>query len=266
MHYIRAKKSFDTLIFSENSAKFAEISPLMALKWIFFDIDNTLFDFSKASLESLRLLYDRADEIKARFGSADAFIDEFHIHNSLMWRLHERGKITSDFLRPERFRMTLFPDRGDAEAIATAKALDTEYLDILGSREYVCPGAFELLDRLAGRYLIGALTNGFTNVQYKKLKSTGLDRYIQRMVISDEIGIQKPDFRIFRYAEQAVGASPDEILMIGDNPLSDVQGALSAGWKAAYYDRYAKGESFDSPLYLGRFDDLRSLNDSILTD
>lgn len=228
-------------------------------KWIFFDIDNTLFDFSKASLESLYLLYDRTQIMKDRFSNPESFIDEFHIHNTLMWQLHERGEITSDFLRPERFRLTLFPDRHDSEAALIAKRLDTEYLDILGSRPYVCPGAFELLDRLRGRFLIGALTNGFTDVQYKKLRSTGLDRYIQRMVISDEIGIQKPDTRIFRYAEQAIGASSKEIVMIGDNPVSDIKGALDAGWQAAYYDRYGKGDTFASPLYLGRYSDLNSI-------
>lgn len=231
----------------------------MTPKWIFFDIDNTLFDFSKASLESLRLLYDESPDLRNAFPTREAFIDEFHIHNSLMWQLHERGEITSGFLRPERFRLTLFPERHDDKAIALASALDIRYLDILGGMECVCPGAFDLLDRLKGKYLIGALTNGFTYVQYKKLRSTGLDRYLQRMVISDEIGIQKPDTRLFRYAEQAVGASPEEIIMIGDNPLSDVQGALSAGWRAAYYDRYGKGESFDSPLFLGRYNDLNSI-------
>lgn len=263
MHYIRPKKCFLTLIFSEISAKFAEKYFDMHLKWIFFDIDNTLFDFSKASLTSLNILYDESSELKHKFSSAETFIDEFHIHNTLMWQLHEKGEITSDFLRSERFRLTVTPERRDDKAVDFARRLDTRYLDILGSQEFVCPGAFELLDRLKGNYLIGALTNGFTYVQYKKLRSTGLGRYLQRMVISDEIGIQKPDRRIFRYAEQAVGVSADEILMIGDNPVSDVQGALSAGWHAVYYDRMKKGESFDSPLYLGRFVDFHTMADSL---
>lgn len=231
----------------------------MDIKWIFFDIDNTLFDFSKASLKSLNLLYDETSLLKRIFPTADAFIEEFHVHNSLMWQLHEKGEITSSFLRPERFRLTLFPYRHDDNAIRTANDLDTRYLDILGSQEYVCPGAFDLLDRLRGRYLIGALTNGFTDVQYKKLRSTGLDSYIQRMVISDEIGIQKPDTRLFRYTERSVGATPEEIVMIGDNPVSDIQGALDAGWHAVYYDRYEKGDTFTSPSYVGRVSNLTSI-------
>lgn len=232
----------------------------MDFKWIFFDIDNTLFDFSRASLESLRLLYSESLPLMQIFHSAEAFIEEFHVHNALMWQLHEQGKITSSFLRCERFRLTMFQDRHDTDAIRLSKVLDTRYLDILGSQTYTCPGAMELLSRLQGKYLIGALTNGFTDVQYRKLQSTGLNRYIQRMVISDEIGMQKPDARLFRYAEHAVGARPSEILMIGDNPASDIQGALDAGWHAAYFDRYDRGDTFVSPRYIGRFNDLNSIS------
>ena len=71
------------------------------------------------------------------------------------------------------------------------------------------------------------------------------------MVISDEIGIQKPDPRIFRYAEQATGATTDSTLMIGDNPTNDIQGALNAGWHAIYFDRKDRPFSPNSPLYLG---------------
>ncbi|MDE6056815.1 MAG: HAD-IA family hydrolase, partial [Muribaculaceae bacterium] len=110
----------------------------------------------------------------------------------------------------------------------------------------------DLLAKVSERHLIGVLTNGFTEAQYRKLKSSGLDRYIQRMVISDEIGVQKPDSRLFRYAEQATGALPASTLMIGDNPDNDIKGAIDAGWRAIYLDRKNKPFSSSSPLYLGR--------------
>ena len=72
------------------------------------------------------------------------------------------------------------------------------------------------------------------------------------MVISDEIGVQKPDARLFRYAEQATGALPASTLMIGDNPDNDIKGAIDAGWRAIYLDRKDKPFSSSSPLYLGR--------------
>ncbi len=223
----------------------------MALKWIFFDLDDTLFDFSSASLISLRKLWDENDEIRSRFDSADAFIDEYHIHNKRMWQLHESGQITADFLKPERFRLTIAPEREDEETVRAMRAMNDRYLWHLGECDAPMEGAKELLDELSKKYLIGVLTNGFTEVQYRKLRSTGLDRYIQRMVISDEIGIQKPASRLFRYAEQETGAKADECIMIGDNPDNDIQGALNAGWKAIYFDWKGKSFTSDSHLYLG---------------
>lgn len=235
----------------------------MTPKWIFFDLDDTLFDFSSASLLSLRQLYDESPEIRVRFSSPEAFIDEYHIHNKLMWRLHESGRITAEFLKGERFRLTLRPDRDDDETRLEMRRLNDRYLWLLGECDAPVEGARDLLADLSRRHLIGVLTNGFKEAQYRKLRSCGLDRYIQRMVISEEIGIQKPDPRLFRYAEQATGATPDTTVMIGDNPDNDIAGALTAGWRAIFLDRKGKPFSSDSNLYLGRIDSLQDISDKL---
>ncbi len=224
----------------------------MTTKWIFFDLDDTLFDFSCSSLISLRSLWEEMPEIRSRFNTAEAFIDEYHIHNKRMWELHERGQITADFLKPERFRLTINPYHYDEETVKKMRTVNDRYLWLLGECNTPMEGAKELLEELSGKYLIGVLTNGFTEVQYRKLRSTGLHRYIQRMVISDEIGIQKPDPRLFRYAEQATGATSKNIVMIGDNPANDIQGALDAGWRALYFDWKSKVFDSDSELFVGR--------------
>lgn len=224
----------------------------MSAKWIFFDLDDTLFDFAAASLASLRQLYGETAEIQTRFSSRESFIDEYHLHNKRMWDLHERGLITSDFLKAERFRLTLFPERQDAATMQLSYRLNRRYLELLGDCRLPVAGAVRLLEQLTKTHLIGVLTNGFTEVQYCKLRSTGLDRYIQRMVISDEIGVQKPDGRLFRYAEAATGAKPESTVMIGDNPQNDIAGAIDAGWKAIYFDCKGKPFESESDLYLGR--------------
>lgn len=224
----------------------------MTPKWIFFDLDDTLFDFTTASLISLRRLWDESSEIHTRFDTPEAFIDEYHIHNKLLWQLHESGRITADFLKGERFRLTVAPERFDEDICILSRRLNDRYLWHLGGCNAPVEGAKELLEKLAKKSLIGVLTNGFTEAQYRKLQSTGLDRFIQRMVISDEIGIQKPDSRIFRYAEQATGATPDQVIMIGDNPDNDIQGALNAGWYAILFDCKKKTFSSDSDHFLGK--------------
>lgn len=234
----------------------------MALKWLFFDLDDTLYDFTQSSLVSLRKLWDEEELIKTKYDDPESFIGEYHKHNALMWERHERGEITAEYLKMERFRLTLAPDKHDEDTETAMRGLNRRYLEHLGESDLTCPGAQELLASLRGKYMMGILTNGFTEVQYNKLRSTGLWRHIQRMVISDEIGIQKPDPRLFHFAEEAVGAKADEIMMIGDNPDNDVEGALQAGWRAVYYDRKMRGErAFDSKGFQGRITDLRKLNE-----
>lgn len=242
-------------------AIFAKNLRFMCPKWIFFDLDDTLFDFSSASLKVLNILWNERAEINSIFPTPEAFIDEYHIHNSRMWELHESGQISADFLKGERFRLTIAPERNDTATRKLSHELNDRYLWLLGECNMVCPGAEELLQFLSRHYLIGVLTNGFTEVQYRKLAATGINRYIQRMVISDEIGIQKPDIRIFRYAEKETGAKSAEIVMIGDNPDNDIKGAIDAGWKAIYYDRKNKEFNSDSSLYIGKTTDLRSIAD-----
>lgn len=228
----------------------------MKIKWIFFDLDDTLFDFAKSSLISLEKLWGEQDIIREKFATPESFIDEYHIHNSRMWELHESGKITSEFLKGERFRLTIAQERDDEEMQKTSRMLNDRYLYLLGECKAPVEGARELLGKLSKEYLIGVLTNGFNEVQYRKLMNSGLDRYIQRVVISDEIGVQKPDERLFRYAERETGATADTAIMIGDNPKNDVQGALDAGWKAIYYDCKGKEFESDSDRYLGRVETL----------
>lgn len=224
----------------------------MTPKWIFFDLDDTLFDFSHASIISLHRLWDESQEIRLRFSTAKAFIDEYHIHNRRMWDLHEHGKISAEVLKTERFRLTVAPERSDEDTIKRMHSLNDRYLWHLGECNTPIEGANELLDELSRKCLIGVLTNGFTEVQYRKLHTTGLDRFIQRMIISDEIGIQKPDMRLFRYAERETGAIPGNTVMVGDNPENDIQGALDAGWHAIYYEWKGKPFESKSDLFLGR--------------
>ncbi|MDE6695695.1 MAG: YjjG family noncanonical pyrimidine nucleotidase [Muribaculaceae bacterium] len=235
----------------------------MTPKWIFFDLDDTLFDFSSASLISLRKLWNETPEIRSKFDDVESWISEYHIHNKHMWDLHERGEISADFLKAERFRLTLMPHRKDEAAIKFSRALNDRYLWLLGECDSTCKGAKELLETLSKKYLIGVLTNGFTEVQYRKLRTTGLDRYIQRMVISDEIGIQKPDARLFRYAESETGAKAESTIMIGDNPQNDIMGAIDAGWNAIYYDWKGKLIDTDSVQLLGKTNNLLDVADML---
>lgn len=172
------------------------------------------------------------------FPTEQEWIDCYHVHNAELWRLYDDGQIDQAFLRTERFVRPL-ADAGVSRdsAVALATELDPAYLDCLAEQRLTMPGARELLDGLrALGYRTGVLSNGFQGVQQKKLVSAGLADKIDLVVLSDDIGVNKPDVRLYRHAmERARDNDPEHHLMIGDNPATDICGALNAGWKAFLY-------------------------------
>lgn len=207
------------------------------IKWVWLDLDDTLYDFQAASLIALGKVH--ADLNLGRFfRSVDEWIDIYHRHNSALWKLYNRAEITKEFLKMERFRRPLVEaGADDATARQLSLQLDPLYLDLLGRAGCTIPGAIELLQSLhSNGFKVGILSNGFTEVQHKKLHSSGIAPYVDCVVLSDEIGINKPDRRLFDYALQKAGTTASAALMIGDNPDTDIAGATAAGWRARLFN------------------------------
>lgn len=229
------------------------------LKWVFLDLDDTLWDFSANSLSALKKLYINHNYLSKYYPSFELFSDRYHEINARMWRLYERAEIDVATLKRQRFAL-LFPDIADTEEGGLlGKSLNDEYIRILGGEKILVPGAEELCRSLSKHYLIGILSNGFREVQYRKLYGGPLWRYVQRMVLSDEAGISKPDERLFRFAERAVGAEASEIVMVGDNPSADIVGAVGAGWGAIYFDRHGRGDAPEGVPTASTLDEVRRL-------
>lgn len=209
----------------------------IAMVWI--DLDDTLIDFKEASRKALRQIY--ADERLDRFfPSPKAWETSYEKHNYHLWQLYSGAQVDQATLRMERFRLPLTEaDVADEIARAMSTRMDPVYLGYLAEASVLLPGAMPLIKSLKGMGLpIGILSNGFTEVQEHKLRVTGLDKVIDIMVLSDEIGINKPNVALFDHAMKRAGQSvPSAQLMIGDNATTDIAGAISAGWNAILYDR-----------------------------
>lgn len=206
------------------------------IPWVFFDLDDTLWDFRQNSLKSLDFVYRNFGEISSKFPTVDKFIDIYHIHNSELWALHSRGEISSAELKTERWRRTLFAADATDKDLKTCGDIDKAYLFHLSSQAGATPFTEESLATLSRHFIIGVISNGFNDTQYRKLQNSGLWRYVTRVIISEEIGVQKPAKEIFSYAVRETGAWNNPV-MVGDNPLTDIIGALKAGWEAIYYKR-----------------------------
>lgn len=238
----------------------------IAMVWI--DLDDTLIDFKEASRKALRQIY--ADERLDRFfPSPKAWETSYEKHNYHLWQLYSGAQVDQATLRMERFRLPLTEaDVADEIARAMSTRMDPVYLGYLAEASVLLPGAMPLIKSLKGMGLpIGILSNGFTEVQEHKLRVTGLDKVIDIMVLSDEIGINKPNVALFDHAMKRAGQSvPSAQLMIGDNATTDIAGAISAGWNAILYDRslpllHTRGKGYHMVSELEHIPFLLSHND-----
>lgn len=206
--------------------------------WVWVDLDDTIWDFSANSWIALGELYEseRLDEF---FADVDVWREKYLECNHRLWPLYNIGKISKEYLMTERFRRVLADAGCDNDrAVSLSAFLDKEYLDRLGRMKRLVPGASELLAHLAScGYKIGIISNGFREVQYRKMRSSGIDGKVDAVVLSDDAGVNKPDCRIFDYAVNKVSGVASRSLIIGDNPETDIVGALGAGWHAMYFNR-----------------------------
>lgn len=202
---------------------------------LFFDLDHTLWDFDRNSEETIAGLFD-LHHLKSRgVPEFSQFITRYRKINYEMWDAYHRREISKETLRTGRFLRTLehfgLPDGQLAERMAE------EYLIECPKKTHLFPGALETLDYLkAGRYPLHIITNGFKEVQYIKIRHSGLEPYFDVIHISEEIGFKKPEVAIFHHAAASASVHPSECMMIGDNPDTDIDGALNAGMNPVLFD------------------------------
>lgn len=192
-------------------------------KHIFFDLDHTLWDFERNAEETKREMF-AALKLKDRgIESYEKFREKYIGINLALWDLYREDKITKDELNFRRFYDTLcalgVDDRGLGEAMAAG------FIEGISSKTYLFPFAKEILEYLYRKYSVHIITNGFEEVQFSKLKNSGMDRYFTSVITSEEAGSKKPDAGIFRFALSKTGALPAESIMIGDDLAIDMAGA-----------------------------------------
>lgn len=206
---------------------------IAGIKHIFFDLDRTLWDFEKNSetvLAQLINIYGLESKCNV---PASVIIDKYREVNRELWKQYSRKEIDKEQLRSSRFTKTLA--HFNYHFLGFGLQIEKEYIERSPYQTHVIEGAHEILEYLRPTYNLHILTNGFAEVQHIKLKQSNLNKYFQHIFISEEIGHQKPDPKIFAAALKKTNASPGECLMIGDDHYGDVQGALDAGWHAVHF-------------------------------
>lgn len=193
---------------------------------LFFDLDRTLWDYDQNAKEAFREILDK-HELYSCIESLDYFVSRFHHINEGLWLAYRKGEIDKKTLRNKRFEMLLAEFQIVDNTLADR--MSDDYIELAPTKTKVFPHTAETLDYLAERYQLHIITNGFKEVQQRKIANCGLTPYFSTVVTSDCIGLQKPHTGIFAYALNSVNARKSESLMTGDDLENDILGAKKYG-------------------------------------
>ncbi len=203
-------------------------------KHLFFDLDRTLWDFDKSAIEALEEIFKNYALDQKGVIDFNEFYKKYTDYNHTLWDLYREGKLEKDILRWKRFHLTLLDYGIDDKVLA--EALGADYVEISPRKVNLFPHVMETLEYLAQRYHLHLITNGFQEVQEIKIRVSGMDRFFEKLITSEEAGVKKPDPQIFYYALEKTGALADESIMIGDDYPVDIKGARQVGMDQVFFD------------------------------
>lgn len=228
-----------------------------SVKWVFLDLDNTLWDFDANATEALKELFRRHNLHLHTDYHVDQFVALYQDVNAAYWKRYERGEVTKEVLRAARFTDTF-----DAMGIPAAmQPVDVwqEYLEICPLMTLMMPNALNALEVLSKRFNLALLTNGFEATQRTKIRASGIEPYIKFMVTSETLGVAKPSVLFFEKALMEANCRAEEVVYLGDTWDTDVLGGVGAGILTYWYRRDHDDRMYESPFYGGAVDDLMGI-------
>ncbi len=213
------------------------------IKHVFFDLDRTLWDFEKSAAQAFDEIYKIHGLKDKGVISATEFHNAYTIHNNKLWDQYRNGEIKKEVLRGLRFKLTL-GDFGINDDILGEKIGD-DYVRLSPLLVNLFPYAIEILEYLYPKYKLHIITNGFAEVQAVKLSESGMRRFFDQIITSEEAGVKKPDSKIFNFAFDKSGAKPINSIMIGDDYEVDIIGAKEVGMDQIFFDPYSLQPNLD---------------------
>mgnify|MGYP006200893483 CR=1 FL=1 len=200
-------------------------------KHIFFDLDHTLWDFDKNSAFAFEIIFEK-HQIPV---PVNAFIQHYVPINQQYWKLYQTNQVSHEHLRYYRLKDSF--DAVNFEVDNTLiNQLSEDYIHYLPENNHLFDGAKEVLDYLSRNYKLHIITNGFSQVQTRKLHNANIAHYFTTVTNSEMAGVKKPHPTIFNFALSLANATIQESIMIGDSIEADIQGALSVGMDAIFFN------------------------------
>ncbi|WP_019228108.1 YjjG family noncanonical pyrimidine nucleotidase [Sedimentibacter sp. B4] len=201
----------------------------MKYEVIMFDADDTLFDFKKAEKEAFKntmviygINYDENYHYK--------IYDEI---NTALWRDFDNGLITQEELKYQRFKELSHRLGAGFDEYEFAEI----YMKNLSQGSFLYEDSIPLVEGLKNDYRMTIITNGLTDVQHNRVRNSAIGKYMEEVIISEEVGLSKPDFRIFDYALKKINYhDKSKVIMVGDSLTTDIQGGINSGIDTCWYN------------------------------
>ena len=207
------------------------------IKDIFFDLDHTLWDFDKNS----DLTFFKILDLNSVKIDVDKFLYAYHPINRKYWEMYRKNKVSKADLRFYRLSDT-FKKLNYEVSDNVIHKLSVDYIKHLSDFNNLIPSTLMVLDSLKLKYKMHIITNGFKEVQKRKLIKSNLAHYFKTVTISEDVGVKKPDKLIFNHAIKSAKATIENSIMIGDNYNADILGANKIGMKAIYFNFHKTNE------------------------
>ena len=225
-------------------------------KNLFIDLDDTIYDFSAASREAFMETYELLHYDRF-FDSFDHYYSIYEPYNLELWHIYGKGKISKEELNIRRYSYPL-----EVVGVHDQELADTFCREALGripTKDKLIDGAIELLEYLRPKYNMYILSNGFKELQSHKMRTAGIDKYFDALILSEDIGVNKPNRELYEYALQKTGSKREESIMIGDMFETDIVGAANIGMEQIYFNPKRKESHTFAPTYM--VDELLQIKD-----
>ncbi len=189
--------------------------------WILFDVDDTLLDFTSAAREAFSSML-----VDLGLPEQEGYFLLYKVCNHEAWR-----KTFADF-----------KDRAGLSKEMDPLAMNAAYMENLIRHTAPLEGALEILETLQSKKVrMGIITNGLKEVQRPRIRRVGMEKFFDVVLVSDEIGLAKPDIRFFALAHEAMGLPDKEkVLVVGDSYASDITGAKNYAFPSCWFNPHAQ--------------------------
>lgn len=204
-------------------------------KSIFFDLDDTLWDTyhnNKECLEEIYEIYDFGNYYK----SFDSFFELYMPYNYMLWEKYRNNEIDRNTLIIDRLMHFMSP-MGITDKDYILK-VNSDFLQRTTHKNKLIDGAIDILEYLHHNYKLYIISNGFREIQALKMKNSGIYDYFNKIILSEDVSIQKPNKKIFDYALKTTNSRRTQSIMIGDSLEADIIGAQNADIDQLWFNPY----------------------------